>query len=574
MFNTAVRHEKKLLLSILVLALALRVWGIGFGLPGLFHADEPIVLNHALAYGTGDFNPHFFKIPPLVSYLLFAVFGVYYLAGRITGLFSGTDDFEHLFYTDPSSFYFLARLLFGALAGTLTVFCLYRVTRRHFGAARALVGAFLLATCFLHVSDSHYLYADIPLLLVMVFAFGLFWNISQESRLFKHLAAGALIGLAAAVKYNGVFLGLFYGVMLLGAPLSRTQKIKSGVLAAGTSALVFTALNPYGLLDFSFFVAELKKQSLSQGGVGWLHNGVYSLPGAVGFPVLLTALAGFAAVGERSLSADERLKRLALLIFTFAYYAVLAGSGQPYPRYVLPLLPGVLFFASDFICRLGEKSRRLWVYGAGVFILAVFPLTKSVLWNQIMNTADTRTQAKDWIEKNIASSSSLALDWDFYMPRLNFTPEQLERKRHELQNRSQFTGPQMRRLEALKKKSSHQPAYELQFLVPKPAEQERFLMATPVIAYDLQALKNKGVHYVLLLPGIRPELAEPFYEQIQLEGQLLRTFSPYRDGREGGFDRVAMTGGPFTWPEIWRRKANGHTICIYQISQESVHREG
>ena len=71
-----------LLAGILLLALALRITGIQFGLPHLYHADEPIVVNHALAYGAGDLNPHFFKIPPLVSYLLFVVYGAAYLIGR------------------------------------------------------------------------------------------------------------------------------------------------------------------------------------------------------------------------------------------------------------------------------------------------------------------------------------------------------------------------------------------------------------------------------------------------------------------------------------------------------------
>ena len=67
------KNQRLLLFSILALAFLVRIVGIQFGLPNLYHADEPIIVNHAMAYGTGDFNPHFFKIPPLVSYLLFVV---------------------------------------------------------------------------------------------------------------------------------------------------------------------------------------------------------------------------------------------------------------------------------------------------------------------------------------------------------------------------------------------------------------------------------------------------------------------------------------------------------------------
>ena len=69
------RLDRNSLILLLILAFAffLRIWGVHFGLPYAYHADEPIVIHHALAYGSGDLNPHFFNIPPLVSYLLFAL---------------------------------------------------------------------------------------------------------------------------------------------------------------------------------------------------------------------------------------------------------------------------------------------------------------------------------------------------------------------------------------------------------------------------------------------------------------------------------------------------------------------
>ena len=76
------RSVKKTLFMIILLGAVLRLWGISFGLPYQFHQDEPIIVNHALAYGTGDFNPHFFIIPPLTSYILFFFYGIYFFAGR------------------------------------------------------------------------------------------------------------------------------------------------------------------------------------------------------------------------------------------------------------------------------------------------------------------------------------------------------------------------------------------------------------------------------------------------------------------------------------------------------------
>ena len=65
--NSLPGQRRLTLWGILALAFLLRLVGVQFGLPHLYHADEPIVVNHAVAYGAGDFNPHFFKIPPLVK---------------------------------------------------------------------------------------------------------------------------------------------------------------------------------------------------------------------------------------------------------------------------------------------------------------------------------------------------------------------------------------------------------------------------------------------------------------------------------------------------------------------------
>ncbi|MGB3058399.1 MAG: hypothetical protein WBE17_01555, partial [Anaerolineae bacterium] len=49
------------LAAILLIAVALRLWGINFGLPYLYHPDEPGYV--AIAQNmvkTGDLNPHFF----------------------------------------------------------------------------------------------------------------------------------------------------------------------------------------------------------------------------------------------------------------------------------------------------------------------------------------------------------------------------------------------------------------------------------------------------------------------------------------------------------------------------------
>src|SRR3990167_7098710 len=151
---------------IIGLAFFLRIWGLSFGLPELYHADEPIVVNHALAYGTGDLNPHFFKIPPLISYLLFCCYGIYFIVLKLASQIATPDDFLKLFLTNPTSFYLIARIILGAALGTLSVWLIYVLCKKYYSLIVSLIASALLAVCFLHVRDSQYIYVDMPLQVV------------------------------------------------------------------------------------------------------------------------------------------------------------------------------------------------------------------------------------------------------------------------------------------------------------------------------------------------------------------------------------------------------------------------
>src|SRR5262249_49500802 len=67
--------ELGILIVILALALIIRLVGIQFGLPYVYFTDEALLVNHAVAFGTGDLNPHFFGYPSLYMYVLFVIYG-------------------------------------------------------------------------------------------------------------------------------------------------------------------------------------------------------------------------------------------------------------------------------------------------------------------------------------------------------------------------------------------------------------------------------------------------------------------------------------------------------------------
>lgn len=173
---------KKTILFLVVLAgFLLRVWGIGFGLPELYHQDEPIVVNHAMAYGAGDLNPHYFALPPFLSYLLFALYGALYFFGRAAGMWAGTMEMALSFLKDPTVFYLAGRFASGVVPGTASVILTYFLARRFCGEGASLYAAAVMALAFLNVVNSHYIYMDSFLVLFTVASYIAFCRIISLS---------------------------------------------------------------------------------------------------------------------------------------------------------------------------------------------------------------------------------------------------------------------------------------------------------------------------------------------------------------------------------------------------------
>lgn len=550
------------LFLILGLAFFLRAWGVFFGLPDLYHADEPIVVNHALAYGSGDFNPHFFKIPPLVSYLLFGVYGFYFLFLKLIGRVQDVLEFQIFFLSDPGSFYGLARVIFGVLCGTATVYLLYRLLKRFFSKDHGLIAAFFLGSAFLHVRDSHYIYADIPLLFVLAACFFPIFEMLEKPRRQGALVFGLLLGTAVALKYNGVFIAAPF---LLARFLSKKKGrsfIDADLIFTGlVSLLAFGLLNPYSWLDARYFFRELIGQSQAEGSSGVLHPLVYSLNGGMGIPLLALSLAG---LGWALIRGDA--KRRVLACFVIVYYGVLCFFSQPYDRYVLPLIPFLAFFAADILMELVKKRRFpgpvLW---ALVVLAAIPSLGKSVLSDQLFARKDIRTVARERAEGVIPAGSKVALDVAFFMPRLKSSVKQLEEKKSQVLA-VHAGGVQLKRLELMLEQAqkTKEPRYELYFL-NRDASGEGFLFSQPAVPYDLKRLKELGIEYVFCA-RINESFEPGFYRDLAQNAVLMARFSPYKDlSRLWPIDEQPLTGGPFLLKELEARERNGQIIELYKL---------
>ena len=187
------------MVAVTVLALGLRLVGIAFG---PYHPDEHLIINHSLAFGAGDLNPHLFYFPTFFMYLLFGVYGIFYLLGLAAGKFHGQDDLIALYLVSPQVFYVLGRVV-SASFGAATVILTYRLGKACKNSRTGAAAALLLAVNFLHVRDSHFATMDVALTFFMTLSLWFLMSYLNEKKQGAYRWAAFTAGMAAAVKYNG-----------------------------------------------------------------------------------------------------------------------------------------------------------------------------------------------------------------------------------------------------------------------------------------------------------------------------------------------------------------------------------
>ncbi len=552
---------------ILVAALLLRVTGANFGLPHLYHQDEPIIVNHAMAYGSGDLHPHFFKVPPLLSYLLFMVYGAAYLLSSL--LFHWTkDDFALFFFRDPTLFYLAGRLIFGGVLGTASVWLLYRLGVKLFSRQTALLAAAFFASSFLHVRDSHYLYVDIPMIFCLLAAVNTLVNEEGRVEPRRFFLAGVWAGAATAFKYTAapLFFSLAAAAFLLEEPAGEKGKRRFlfSLKAAGGGLLAFVCLNPYSALDFNFFMGEIRQQATAEGAVPFFHHLGYSLVAGEGVLRVLLGLGGILTTLFKKPEARW------LVSFPVVYYLMIAFFSQLYERYAMPLVPFGLLFGAYFLFEFTEKLPvRPTLKRAAVFLLvaaAILPSLAKTLWlEELLLQTDTRTLALQWIQKNVPASTAIVLDHPFFSPRLSQPPAQILQKKDFLEKKDPHHAMREKRIELLlKTQGAPGQTYRVFYFDPAGLQEASFTSWSPVIAQDAGAFRAVNARYFVRyrFPG------ESDFFDFHLRDKAVRVavFSPYRDkSKIFTEDPWTHVGLPFRGEELFSRLRPGPFLEIYEL---------
>jgi 4-amino-4-deoxy-L-arabinose transferase-like glycosyltransferase len=330
------------LAAILLVAVAVRVWGVSWLLPYLVHGDEEFyVRGAAKMLERGDLNPHKFHNPGLLVYWLYGELWLVDTLGKLLGSVPRSTDWEPTLKVPQ---WFVLGRLTVAVLGTASVWATYRVGAITVGRTAALVAAAFLAVNLLHVRDSHFATNDVPatlpLLLCALFAV----QLSRHPSPRFYLLAGLCGGLAAGTKYSA---GMFFVILLAAHALAWQRRALSPaalarLLGAGLVAvLAYLASNPFTVLDWPAFSAGFQDQ-LAINAQPWPSQSPQPVPlqylltvvQAMGVAQVLLAIIGLAV-----LAAHDRRVALLLAAFPLGFLAYMAPKAIFFARLSMPLLP-------------------------------------------------------------------------------------------------------------------------------------------------------------------------------------------------------------------------------------------
>lgn len=414
-----------LLVAILLGGLALRLWGLDYGLPYLNTHTEPRNIDLALRMvREGDLDPDYYNYPSLFFYTHAAATAAYGLAGELTGAFDGPGDLDRLAITFASvarapqeGVVLLNRLV--AVALSLVVLLLaYACAARLAGDRRAgLLAALMVAVApsVIDLSD-----AANPNILAAGLALAVLWlalGIYERGATWTYALAGLVSGFAVAAKYNLLLVVVAVAV----AHVLRRDWTLAGLLAglrdpkiylaAACCGLGFVLAMPYAVLDYGEVLGAIREESnhYRTGHPGWEDATFYLSYPLENQPVavLLALIGGGRGLRRRSGPV------LVTLAFPLIYYIAVSTLPVKNVQTLLPVLVFVFVLAATAaVDLLGDRGGPWGRVGLAALLAAglVIPLAASARYKHDLDVRfAVYAEARAWLSNNLPDGASVYL---------------------------------------------------------------------------------------------------------------------------------------------------------------------
>ena len=440
--------NKAALPLLLVLALAMRLYGINWDGGFLFHPDErailmntndlawPSITNLGVLFNIdgSPLNPRWF---PYGSFPL-------YVLKFVDALISPFNDLGLVGLSR------VGRTL-SALADVATIYVVYLLARKLFDRRVGLLAATFTTLAVIHIQLSHFFAVDTFQTLFAVTSVYFMVRVALEGRLRYSLLAGVFVALALATKVSSMPL-LAPLVMahvfsaLRQAPIASISSVRvpsewwvagRRLLYAGlTVAGVFFIAEPYAILDFDRFWADVTEQSEMVRRIrdypytrqyvdttAYIYQIKQLALFGLGLPLGLIAWTGlgygvYAAIKRRSAVVGV------VLFFVVPSFFITGSFDVKFLRYMLPITPFLLILGSGMLVagldgirarRSGLAPLALASIGGVVALTAFYAFS----YLTIYSSPHTAVRASTWLNANAPEGSLILKEhWEEGLPDL------------------------------------------------------------------------------------------------------------------------------------------------------------
>ena len=413
-----------LVTAILVVAFSVRYDGITSGLPQSYIPDEyEYVHSYLQMIKRGDMNPRWWHHPSVQPYVNVATYlAVFYLEAP-TGRWKSVRQMQ------VEDMLFWGRFGAGVVPGTLAVLVVFLLGQWVFGTRIGLVASALFAVMPGVVEVSQYNKPDS--LLVLFSATSVLVTLVYFDRGARGLAlaAGVVVGLAVAVKYNAALLLIPFFLAVTfrrGIGIVSTSDLYLGVVG---SILGFTVGCPYFYADLARFLDHVGAGLFNYGFQGlagasgvdnWKTHALYTARYGAGVWAFLAGLMGLTVALWR---IDRRL--LVFLAYPVLYYSFYSSQRINFAGNLMPVYPFLAILASYVIVEavvfvnrfLSDRvpRARAWPLESlalvAVLVLVMWsPASTTLRRNRLVTLPDTGTMAAQWIESRFPPGTHFGVE--------------------------------------------------------------------------------------------------------------------------------------------------------------------
>jgi len=450
------------LLIIILFGTCLRFYGLKWGLPYTFHADEHLfVIRQALRleyniFSNNSLNPEFSSYGTIPLYIFLFVKWIYFksayffqgnIAQTTTFHFSGFADYLKAFYSyeETSEKIYMPELFIigraiSACLGSISIYLTFVLGKKLYNFRVGILSALFFALTVGFIQASHFFTVDTVLIFFMLLTMMWAADIFQKRDFKYYIFAGVSLGLALSVKLTAIilFLPVIIAHLLRESGTtsrSNSRKIcsKEFICLSVITVLLYLFLNPYSVLDFKNYWGLNESVTVLGNFFSFYQNKAYdwndwrfSYNGNVpywydinnvlffGMGIALELISGIGLI--YSLKKREKSDKF-LLVFVIPFFLIVGSWKVTTMRYILPLIPFVLILGARFLIDINSGARVKTVKYFSVLVIILVVLSTSfysLSYANIYSVPDTRIQASDWIYENVKPNSVIVLENQYH----------------------------------------------------------------------------------------------------------------------------------------------------------------